>query len=55
MFTHQLTRHPRKDAKRAIVREVPTSARSRFARFYTGGDNYFSSELLSAERGDDEV
>jgi hypothetical protein len=54
-FTHQFTRHPRKDAKRAIVREISASARSRFVRFYTGGDNYSSSERLPTETGDDEV
>ena len=54
-FTHQCTRHPRKDAKRAIVREISASARSRFVRFYTGGDNYSLSERLSTEMGDDEA
>jgi hypothetical protein len=54
-FTHQFTRRPRKDAKRAIVREISASARSRYVRFYTGGVDYSLSERLSTEMGDDEA
>ena len=54
-FIHQFTPHPKKDAKRAIVREISASARSRFVRFYTGRDNCCLSERLSTEMGDDEA